>query len=229
LSAALVVPVDKIKNYLEASGNRFGEHVEPSQVYKSLSVPAGNISEVYNVYYGTDDFELSRTSYIFQVEYGSIKKSERIGDLPLDMTMIEYNNRFAEKLKRFKEKGFAARSERYFIGDSEFGYDLGDIRAINLDEKRFIGRMSDVTYTYKYVYQGIERPKNPVIADMLNDWLSDDNFDREGLVTRIHHLSGKEKSNDKNRELIGAIMNFDPLRSKRRKQPFADDGPKLPF
>ncbi|MGV8172386.1 MAG: hypothetical protein ACP5OA_06870 [Candidatus Woesearchaeota archaeon] len=211
LSAALVVPVDKMKNYIEASGNKFGDYVEPSQVYKSLSAEPG---DVWNTYYGTNDFELSRTSFIFRIEYSARGSSIKADDLPLDTTMIDYNNRFAYNLERFKKTDFFGRSKKYFISDGPLGYSLGEVRAINLDNERFIGRLSDD----KDLYQSIRKPKNPLIYGFVQDWLNDTPIDRDVAIRDVLRLPYDEQINDTNRQIIKALLGFDPLLSKGNLQ-----------
>jgi len=215
LSAALVVPVDKLKNYIEASGNKFGEHIEPSQVYKSLNVAS---DDIVNTYYGTDDFELSRTSFIFKVEYGARGRSEDLGDVRLDTTMINYNNMFAHRLNEFRQAGFSGRSNKYFISDNPnapLGYSLGKVRALNLDDERFIGKLSG-----KDLYQSIRKPKHPLIRDYVKDWLNDTPIERENAIREVLKMSYDDQINDINRQIVRALLGFDPLRSKGNLQLF---------
>jgi hypothetical protein len=227
LSAALIVPVDKMKNYIESSGNRFGEHVTPSQVYNSLSVDSDDIETIAHTYYGTNDFELSRTSYIFRVEYSAHGNSEKIGELPIDTTIINYNNRFVDRLNKFRQAGFIGRSKKYIISDKHYedrgdspdnnflGYSLGEVRVINLDGERFIGKLSD-----KDLYQSIRKPKHPVITSLVQDWLNDEPIDRNSAIQSILKMPYDDQINDTNRQISKALLEFDPLKSKGNLQLF---------
>lgn len=237
LSSELLVLVDKMKNYVEASGNNFGTFLTPSRVYASLrEKDSGKLSEdEIKKLYAEKDYNLSRTSFIFKKEYLRTGTVERVNGLLLDTSIITLNNAIAQELERFKKHGIIAKSKNYVIIDPSKNspdcenmpekYMFGPIDALNFKEDRLVGRLflpgkyaETALEDFLRVYLCMKKPKDPLINGLVNSWLGGERFEdfevRQKAIQEVYKMSYKDQTNGIYRQVIKAILKIDPLKSK---------------
>ncbi|MFA6073671.1 MAG: hypothetical protein WC758_06150 [Candidatus Woesearchaeota archaeon] len=203
LHSALLVPFDKIKKYMESAKLEFGKEYALEDLYKSYNL---DTSEIMNEYFDSGDFEKSRTSYIFCVEYGARRKVFDRSHLPFDVTMLEHNNIFAKKLEEMKKKGFDAKSERYYLSKNNIGFELGPITAVKFKENRMAGRLDGLD-----IYLNMRKPEDKLILEVLDATLKFNETKKEELYVKI--LAKGYDYWVANRDYISHMFGVDPVKT----------------
>jgi hypothetical protein len=221
MSAAIHVQADKARNFMIAGGSKFGMHDFAENIFKSLNV-SENIVEAYYAMEKerqTSDYELSRTGYIYSIEYGAGGDVLTHGSLPYYTNILELNNEYAKRIADFKKKGFIARANNLVVSqepqDISYGYYLGDVRGVALKNGRMIARFTKTMDGKKYsdVYQGIEIPENETILRLLEDFL-DNTFNREKSLEKLASLPLETREHSSYRELVKLITGRDMINRK---------------
>jgi hypothetical protein len=216
LSAYLCVPIDKAKNFMQAAGKEFGKIHSPEEIYPSLNVTQDLVENFFKETSGreTTDFELSRTAWIYSLEYGASSARTRNMEMPYYLGILDFNNEFAERLDAFKKEGFAARSRNFVVSDVpqglSYGYYLGDVRAVNLRNDRMIARFTGTMNgkSYSDIYQKIRRFEHPVFSVLLEDALNG-NFEEAKAIELASKLSLDERNDPTFQDIFKTITGRD--------------------
>jgi len=207
LSALIQVPEDKVKNYIEAAGLEFEKHHSPEEIYKSLS--AKTEDEGKQLLEETEDFEMSRTSYIFALEYGVEMKKKKTSFFNFDTTMLYYNNLYAKELEKLKNAGFDAKSKKYFVSNKEVGYKLGNIRVFNMRNNAFIGKIEGYE---PLIFQQTKGKFDESLVEMITHAITDSKYNPEAELEKIYEHD--QNFLYKHQNVIRALTGRDPKKSK---------------
>ncbi len=197
LSASIHVAADKVKNYIESAGLVFGKKHEPHDVYGSMN--EDTIEKLREKFYeekeyGFSDFEMSRTSYIFGLEYSVQRRAYKHEKISFDTTMLYFNNLFAENLKRFERKGFLGKSGKYYVSNNDLGHCFGEVRVLNMPNNRMLASLKADNGTDYAIYANFRPAKKSLLRGMAKDWVDDSwkGLDFYGADTRFPEESGRD-------------------------------------
>ncbi|MCF7866692.1 hypothetical protein K9M18_04635, partial [Candidatus Woesearchaeota archaeon] len=213
LSASVHVLVDKAKNYIEVAGHTFGKYVEPEQIYSFLKEK--DPEKVTEAFLQEKDFELSRLSWIYGIEYGAKRRKEKYEGVPVEKTIIHFNNLLAEEIQKLKKQPIKGRTKNYLIGNEIDGIKIGNIRALNLTKggpHKIIGKITEGEYLYDF-FGNMKMPNNELIKSLIDKIIFQGNSINVEDIKKILCLDDEEK--EKYRHVIRAISGIDPKYLKK--------------
>lgn len=218
LSAAVHVMADKAKNWIESAGLIFGERYDAKDVYEFLHETDKTKAE--HIFRTTNDFELNRTSWIYGIEYGLKREKSDYFDLPVEKTILEINNRFADELEKFRENDFIGRTKNYFFSNGDIpGIKIGNMKGINLgggtSAHKIIGKLRDNEYLYEF-YGNTAAPKNKIVQNIVDRVVFEENDLDEIDVEYMFRLKDKEKKTYGS--LVESLTGINPSKLKTKRE-----------
>lgn len=186
LSGALTVSADKIKNHLERNNLKFGEIHNTEDLYRE------NNTE--------NHFKINQESTIFAKTYGISNYKKSFEEKTLDITMLNINNKIAQRLNDLKTDYVIANLSL----NANQGIPLGQLRAITLNKDELIGKLENLHITI-----GKNFPKNEYLKNLLNTYLENQYIDTNKWLRTM-----PKDLNDSQKKIVKAILQINPAKHK---------------